>query len=178
MWEKSRCSILFHFDVPSGRWQTGERGGVRVGADIDPAGVGRQVVDSIRDGLAQLRVGEVMDTHRHRIPRRPPGTGRVAEVADQLLLLGVHADHRLAGVSVAASLLVEIPELGVPVGMLAALERLGIGLQAKALLPQQAGDGVRTDPVPLTGQLGCQRAGRLDRPPQRRHRISAFVRLD
>jgi len=22
MWENSRCSILFHFEVPGGRWQT------------------------------------------------------------------------------------------------------------------------------------------------------------
>jgi hypothetical protein len=22
MWENSRCSILFHFDVPGGKWQT------------------------------------------------------------------------------------------------------------------------------------------------------------
>jgi hypothetical protein len=22
MWLKSRCSIVFHFDVPGGRWQT------------------------------------------------------------------------------------------------------------------------------------------------------------
>lgn len=155
-----------------------ERGGVVVGADVDPAGVGRQIVDAVRDGLAQLRICEVMHAHRHRITRRPPGTARIVEVADQLLLLGVHADHRLAGVPVIACLLVEIPELGIPVGMLTSLERLGVGLQLEALLAQQASDGVGTDPVPLAGQFGRQRAGRLGRPPQRRHRISALVRLD
>ncbi|RPK84534.1 hypothetical protein EES46_24045 [Streptomyces sp. ADI98-10] len=155
-----------------------ERGGVVVGADIDPAGVRRQVVDAVRDGLAQQRIGEVVDADRHRIACGPPGTASVVEVADQLSLLGVHADHRLAGIPVITCLLVEIPELGIPVGMLAALERLGIGLQPEPLLPQQTGDSVRTDPVALTGQLGRQRAGRLLRPPQRRHRITTFVRLD
>src|SRR4051812_22411317 len=33
MWENNRCSILFHFEVPGGRWHT----------HADPAGVGGQV---------------------------------------------------------------------------------------------------------------------------------------
>jgi hypothetical protein len=34
------------------------------------------------------------------------------------------------------------------------------------------------DPVPLEGQLRCQVAGRLRRPPQRRHRIAPLLWLD
>ncbi|MGY3204627.1 hypothetical protein ACVW19_005142 [Streptomyces sp. TE5632] len=119
-----------------------------------------------------------MDAHRHRTARRPPGRAGVFEVADQFLLLGVHADHRLAGIPVVACSLVEITELGIPVRMLTALERLGVGLQTETLIAQQTGDGVGTDPVPPAGQLGRQRAGRPGRPPQRRHRIPALVRLD
>lgn len=84
-----------------------------------------------------------MDVHRRRISRRPPLAAVVLELADELLLLGVHADHRLAGVPVITGLLVEIAELGISVGMLASLDGLGVGLQAEAFLPQQVGDGVR-----------------------------------
>ena len=45
-------------------------------------------------------------------------------------------------------LLVEVAELGVAVGVLAALDGLGVGLQGKALLTQQLGHRVRTHPVP------------------------------
>jgi hypothetical protein len=53
-----------------------------------------------------------------RLPLHPA----VGVVADQLLLLGVHADDGLAGGQVLASLLVQVAELRVPVGMLPAGE--------------------------------------------------------
>ncbi len=119
-----------------------------------------------------------MDVHRHWISRRPPLAAVVLELADEFFLLGVHTDHRLAGVPVIAGLLVEIAELGIPVRMLASLDGLGVGLQAEAFLPQQVGNGVRTDFVPGPGQFPREVAGGLDRPPQWRHRITALVRLD
>ena len=67
-----------------------------VGADVHPAGVGGQVVDPVRDGLAQLQVGEVVTVDADRIARGPPFMAAVVVVADQLLLLGVHVIHRLA----------------------------------------------------------------------------------
>jgi len=155
-----------------------ERGGVVIGAHVDPAGVRREIVDPVRDGLAQLGVGEVMDVHRHGITRRPPLAAVVLELADEFLLLGVHADHRLAGVPVITSLLVETVELGIPVRMSASLNGLGVGLKTEAFLPQQVRDGVRTDFVSGPGQLPRQRAGRLHGPPERRHRIASLVRLD
>ncbi len=103
---------------------------------------------------------------------------QVLELADEFLLLGVHADHRLACLPVFSGLFVEIAELGVTVGVLAALQCLGVGLEAEAFLPQQVGDSVGTDLVPGPRQLAREGAGRLHRPPQRRHRIPALVRLD
>jgi hypothetical protein len=47
-----------------------------------------------------------------------PLPAAVGEAADQLLFLGVHAHHRLPGAQMRPSLLVEVAELGVPVGML------------------------------------------------------------
>lgn len=155
-----------------------ERRGVVIGADVDPAGVRRDVVDPVGDGLVQLRVSEVMHVHRHRLTCRPPLAAAVLEVSDELLLLGVHADHWLATVPVPTGLLVEIAELGVAVRVLTALDRLDVGLQAEAFVPQQAGDGVGADAVPGPGQLSCKRAGGLHRPPQRRHRVTPYIRLN
>jgi hypothetical protein len=44
----------------------------------------------------------------------PPTIG---ELAHQLLLLGVHADHRIAGGEVGVDLIVQVDELGVPVAI-------------------------------------------------------------
>src|SRR5674476_987157 len=51
-------------------------------------------------------------------------------------LLGIHADHRIARGQVLSGLVVEVGELGVTVGVLPALDRLGVALQAEALLMQ------------------------------------------
>lgn len=75
-------------------------------------------------------------------------------------------------------LLIEVAELGIAVGMLRAFEGLGIGLQAETLLDEELAYRRRRDPVTLPGQLLSQMPQRLGRPPQRRHRIPAFVRLD
>ena len=74
-------------------------------------------------------------------------------------------------------LLVDVAELRVPVRVPLALDRLSVALQAEPLGPQQVTDGVGADPVTLAGQLARQRAGRLGGPPQRRHRITALLRL-
>ena len=233
MWENSRCSILFHLEVPGGKWQhgdlqpglhgqgcqlgfprpgavavgtarvrgdqqppglrvvaapggfppaadrfDGERGGVVVGADADPAGVGGDVIDPVRHRLAQAVLGEVVRARGRGLALGPPLPARVLELADQFLLLGVHADHRIGGALMVFDLLVDVTELRVPVRVPLALDGLGVALQAEPLLPQQVTDGVGADPVTLAGQFCRQLAGRLHRPPQRRHRITPLIRLD
>jgi len=148
------------------------------GAGVHPARAGRQVADPVRDGLAQLQAGEVMDVDADRLARGPPFTAAVVVVAGQFLLLGIHADHRLAGIAVLPDLLVEVTELGIPVRDLVALDGLGVALQAEACLPQQVSHRVGARPVTLPGELGRQGAQRPCRPPQRRHRISALIGLD
>ena len=71
-----------------------------------------------------------------------------------------------------------VPELGVPVGMLVALQGLGVGLQAVAGLVQQPLHQRRRRPMALPTQLVGQRAQRLAGPAQRRHRITPRLRLD
>ncbi len=148
-----------------------------IGADADPAGVRRHVIDSVRNRFLGL-AGEVVRLDSHGLPCGTPFVPGVLVVADQLLLLAVHADHRVTGVPVVSCLLIEVAELGVPVGALSTLDGLGVGLQTEAFLPQQAGDRVGADPVALPRQLRCQLPSRLRRPPQRRHRVAPLVGLD
>ena len=134
---------------------------------------------------------------RRGSPCRPVGSGKsctstrtgvalglplpalVGQVADHLLLLGVHADHRLARPQVLLGLLVEVAELAVAVGMLGALDLLGGGLQRVAHRHASSFATVLgADRVALRGQLVGQLAGRLAGPPQRRLRIAPGGRLD
>jgi hypothetical protein len=148
-----------------------------VRADVHPARVRGQVVNAVRDGLAQFLIGEVVVLDVDGLARGPPFTAAVVVVTDQFLLLGVHADHRLPGVAEFPDLLVEIAELRIPVRDLVSLDGLGVALQAEALLPQQVSHRVSAGAVALPGELGRQRPQRLRRPPQRRHRITALIRL-
>jgi hypothetical protein len=95
-----------------------------------------------------------------------------------LALLGVDADHRLAGVTVVAGLVVDVAKLDVPIRVLGALAGLRGALQAEPGRAQQPTHRRRRHPMPLTGQLIGQVPQRLGRPPQRRLRIAALVRLD
>jgi hypothetical protein len=154
-----------------------ERRGVVVGPDADPAAVAPKVVDPIRDGLAQGGIGEVVDVDLFGLARRLPLPATVGEAPDQLLLLGVHAHHRLAGGQMLLGLLVEVAELGVTVGMLGALQGLGRPLQPVALLLEQPADGVVADRVALGGERLGQLSGGLAGPAQRAVGVAAGVGL-
>ncbi|GGT71937.1 hypothetical protein GCM10010207_82530 [Streptomyces atratus] len=117
--------------------------GVVIRTDIHPAGVRRQIVDAVRQGLAQCIAGEVMDVNPHGFTGRPPLTSRILELPDDFLLLRVHTDHRLALRLMVLDLVVDVPELRVPVGVLSALKGPRIGLQTETVLPQQPAHGRR-----------------------------------
>jgi hypothetical protein len=70
--------------------------------------------------------------------------------------LGVHADDRVFAAEMVFDLLVDVPELRIPVRVLAAFEGLGVALQAEALFMQQIRDRISRDPVPLAGELRSQ----------------------
>ena len=59
-------------------------------------------------------------------------TAGVPEVANQLLFPGIDRDRRLAGPSEAGDTCIDMLELGIAIGMPAALAGLGVGLQAEA----------------------------------------------
>jgi hypothetical protein len=66
-----------------------------VDADAHPSGIGGKIVDAIGDRLTQLLDQEVVDPDLFRIALRAIFTAIVAEIPDQLLLLGVDRDRRL-----------------------------------------------------------------------------------
>jgi len=96
----------------------------------------------------------------------PQLPARVLERADELLLLGVDADHGLAQGELQLDRGVEMGELGVAVGVARALERLAVGLEAVAQLVEQLADQPVTDHVPTLLQLGGQVAHAPRRPAQ------------
>ena len=73
---------------------------------------------------------------------------------------------------------VEVAELGVPVGVLATLGDLGVGLQAEPLRAQHPGHRPVGHRMPAGGERVGEVAGRLRRPHQRRLRIPAGLRVD
>ena len=157
----------------------GKDGRVVIDTHVHPAGVAGDVVDPVRDRLLHIRAGEeeAVVLHLHGLALRPPLPAAHRQAAQLFPLLGVHADHRLAGCLMVLGLLVDVPELRIPVRVLVPLQRLGVALQAEAILAQQAADRGRRHRVPLPGQLAGQVPQRLGRPPQRRLRVTALVRL-
>ncbi len=112
-----------------------------------------------------------------RVALRPPLPALLRILPDLLLLLGVHADHRVPRGQVLLRRAADVPELGVPVRVPFPLDRLGVALQAEPLLVQQLVHRVRGDRMPGSRQLAGQVPGGLGSPPQRCHRIAPLVRL-
>jgi hypothetical protein len=54
-----------------------------VGAHADPASVRAQVVDPVRNGLAQPLIGEIVRLHLDRLTRRTPLPSGVLVLTDQ-----------------------------------------------------------------------------------------------
>src|SRR5712671_3050151 len=67
----------------------GNGGRVMVNADAHPPGIGSEVIDPVRHRPPEFLDQEVMDPDLFRISLRAILAARVAEIADQFLLLGV-----------------------------------------------------------------------------------------
>src|SRR5262249_13984964 len=102
----------------------------------------------------------------------PPAAAGVLERADQLLLLGIDADHGQAPRQIPAPYPGQVAELPVPVGVARPRQALAVGPQGEALLLEQAGQGAMADGQPALAQGRTQLADRLVRPPHPRHRVT------
>src|SRR4051812_14545280 len=154
-------------------------GGVVRDAEADPAGIGGGIVDAVGNDLAFLFILEVVHVDVDRAPLGPVVGAAVPEVTDQLLLLGVYGDHRLAGRLRRLHLRVDVLELRVSVGMARSLGRLAIDLaRIRKLVDEQPADRVRAHVVALCRELVRQLFLALGDPHQRTHRIAHRQRLD
>lgn len=108
------------------------------GANKHRSLIASQVVNSVRGGYAFCVRAEVVIHHRGRL--ETPNQAGVLEVADQLLLLGVHTDDRQALSDKAASLLINALELKVTIRMRFG-EGLDVGVKAIAELMEKTADG-------------------------------------
>ena len=112
-----------------------------------------------------------------RLALGPPGPPGLLELAHLLLLLRIHADHRVPGGQELLSLGADVAELGVPVRVLGALQGLHVRLQAEPLILQQPRHRRRRYLVPRRGELICEGAHRFGGPLQRGLGVTARVRL-
>lgn len=170
-----RIALAAHAVPPPADARDGKGDGVVVGTDIDPAGVGTQIVDAVGN---RFDLGKIVIIDRLRLAARAPGLAGVLEAPYQFLLLGVDRDHRLARRLMALDAGVEVLELGIAIHMLRAFQRLAVGLQAVAQFVQQFCDPYMTDRMPLRTQRLGQRACALAGPAQRRIRIATAQRFD
>src|SRR6202142_1001654 len=150
---------------------------VVVDPDADPARVGGEIINSVRHGAAELLDQEIVHAHFLRVALLAPLAAGVLEIADQFLLLGIDGDRWLVLGHGRLDRVVDDVELRVAVGIVSALARLAVGLQAELLLLQQLADNRMADLVPELVGFSRQPAQAPARPAQRRHRIAARVGL-
>jgi len=167
-----------HALPPAPNGVDGEAGGVVVDADAHPAGVAGDVVDAIRHGAAEFGDLEVMHAHRLGVAFRAQLSASVLEIVDQFLFLGIDRDRGFARFEGRRHLGVDVIELRVAVGCLAALAGLAVALQAVVERSQQIGDDVVADTMAHCPQRLGQIAQAAAGPQQRRLRIAARCRFD
>src|SRR5208337_342833 len=132
-----------------------EFGGVVIDADTDAADIRANVVDAVGNGFAEFFVDEVMHVDLLRTAFRSIVASGVLVRADQLLLLGVDRDHRLAGALKGQDLRVDMFELSVSVGMMTAFLGLAVDLAAIAEAFEQLGNPARRNTMPHVAWRLC-----------------------
>jgi hypothetical protein len=98
--------------------------------------------------------------------------------SDTKLFLVVHRNDRLFLLQGLRDLRIDVFELGVPVRVLIAFQRLLVVLKAISQLVQQSPTNALADGMSLPLQLRGQNADALARPPERRFRIAACHGFD
>jgi hypothetical protein len=149
-----------------------------VDADAHPTRVGGKIVDAIGHSTTEVGDDKIVHANFLRLALRPPFAASVLEVADQFLLLGVDRDRRLPCRQRFLHPIVDVVELRIAIGMLPALARLAVGLQAIAKLVQQFAHDGSTDVMTHVAQPARQLAQALAGPQKRRLRIAARLRFD
>jgi len=142
---------------------------------VDEAFVAPHIVDAVGIRARHLGTREIVALHAPGLLRRPPFLAGVRIVADQFLLLGVDRQDREAGRQGLLDAGVEMPKLGIPIGMVCALLGLARALQTVVLVMQELRHLHVTDRMPLAPQLRRQGPRALADPAQRGFRIAPRV---
>jgi hypothetical protein len=148
-----------------------------VDAQIDPAGIGGDVVDAVGRDLAQFGDDEIMHPHRFGLALRTELTSCILKVTNKLLLLRVDRDGRLSSDLERIDLRVDVFELRIAVGMACALAGLAVRLQAEAQTAQQPSDQLLAGGEAALRQCCGKMTLALADPQQRRLGIATDRRL-
>ena len=119
-----------------------------------------------------------MDLHLLGLSLGLPLPPAIAVLAHKLFLLGIDRDHGLALPLERLGPAVDVLELGIPIRVTSALDRLAVGLEAVAQVMEEAVDRPLTDRMALGLEPLRQLGGTLAGPPQGRHRVATGHRID
>jgi hypothetical protein len=150
---------------------------VFVDADTHPAGIVGNVINAVGRRPTELRDDEVVHTHRLGLPLRTVLTAAILEIADQLLLLGIDRNRRLPRGQRLLHLSIDVPKLGIAVGMVRPLAGLAVGLKAVPQVAQKIGHHIVTNTMAELTKPGRQVAQAFGSPQQRRPRIATRRRF-
>src|SRR6266851_4846787 len=141
----------------------------------DETAIAGHIVDPIRDRFAIRIAGKIGRQHRARFAA--PGPSGVLEIADQLFLLAIYANHGLFGLQKRAPFAGQIAPLPIPVRILSLAALLTIAAQRVIQPLQQTPDRFTADLELLAPQLLDQLAQRLARPLRAADRVTGGLIL-
>ena len=95
-----------------------------------PSVVGRDVVHTIGNALAEVLVDKILAADLHRLSLGMPFPPRILEISDQFLFLRVDRYHRLPPFLKRLDVLVDMLKLRIAVGMGTAFLRFPVGLDS------------------------------------------------
>src|SRR5215831_1867065 len=107
-----------------------------------------------------------MDVHLFRLTSPSPRATRIFKGSNQLVLLGVHRNHRVAPPPESLRQPIDIAKLPIAIPMLGSLLALHLELQPIVELFQQPGYGVRLNWMSPASQFRGERACGLAGPTQ------------
>src|SRR5215813_15327829 len=146
---------------------------VMIDPDTDPPFVAGQLINSIRDSFAQLRVFKLMNAHLDRVSRGAPRLAGLLAITDQFFLFRVNRNDRLATFLKRPHVLVHGLELLVPIRMIRSCFGFAIGLQAIVHLMKQIDHRSVAHLMPPPSQIFTQVVTAFRGPLQGRLRIAA-----
>jgi len=166
-----------HLLPPAVQRLGGKPGGIMINSYTHPSVVGGDIIDTIRNALAQTLVDTILAAHLFRLPLGMPCASRIFDIPDPCLFLRVHRYHRVSTFLKRPDLLVDMLAWRIAIAMRAAFLCLPIGLQALVQIVEQPGDGVVTYVVSLVPKCLGKVTGAPACPQQRRLRVPTDRRL-